>query len=457
MERGLVMNEELAINPETLKYILDYSTDEIYILDKNQKIVYVNKVCERHYGLSPSTLIGRNNNDLFKEGYWTPSMAPTVFEKKEPVHSIQNTYLGATLMTTAIPILKNNEVEYVIFTSQEIHHYRLMKSSTTLDQEDTADLPEQIPNIIANSPKMKRLLDFCHKISTVNSTVLIKGESGTGKSMLARYIHQISNRYQAPFMTISCAAIPEELLESELFGYEPGAFTGANKSGKKGLVELANGGTLFLDEVSEMPIHLQSKLLHVIQEKEFLPVGGERVKKVDIRIVAATNRDLERMIEEKKFREDLYYRLNVIEMIIPPLRERKEDITTLIHYFLYQFNHMYHLDAVITNESIQRLIQYDWPGNIRQLENIMERLVVTSDGIINTEDIPELIKQNSSTKQASDNFSNSLDAAVESVKRNMIRTSYQKYKSSRKVASDLKISQTKASKLIRQYCEDLRE
>ncbi|TRM10513.1 AAA family ATPase [Lentibacillus cibarius] len=454
MNNQLVTNNTIEITSETLKRVLDYSTDEIYIIDRNHKIVYVNKVCERHYGVDPSTIIGRDNKELFDEGYWGPSITPIVFEKKQPVHIIQDTYLGAKLMTTAIPVLKDDEIEFVIFTSQEIHHYRMMEKPTTiLNQEKNA--PGKHPTFIANSPEMKKTLKFCQKIAVVNSTVLIKGESGTGKSILANYIHQLSTKRDGPFFTISCASIPEELLESELFGYVPGAFTGAKKSGKQGLIELADKGTLFLDEIGEMPLHLQAKLLHVLQEKEFLPVGGERMKQADIRIIAATNRNLEEMVEQKLFREDLFYRLNVIDINLPPLRKRKEDITPLIYHFLYKFNSMYNLESTIAKDCLDLLTAYNWPGNIRQLENVMERLVVTCDDIIQMEDIPDLIKHNSKVNATAAN-SNTLDSAVEDVKKTMVRTSFKKYKSSRKVAEDLDISQSKASKLIRQYCGDLR-
>jgi|SRR5690625_3806761 len=457
MVKELETNNSIEITSETLKRVLDYSTDEIYIIDRNYKIIYVNKVCERHYGVIPSKIIGRSNKDLFKEGYWGPSITPMVFEQKKTVHLIQDTYLGAKLMTTAVPVFKDGEIEFVIFTSQEIHHYQMMEKPTTLfSQESKSSAEEKEPNFIANSPEMKKILQFCRKVAPVNSTLLIKGGSGTGKSILAKYIHQISNRSDGPFFTISCASIPEDLLESELFGYAPGAFTGAKRPGKGGLIELANKGTLFLDEIGEMPLHLQAKLLHVLQEKEFMPVGGDEMKRVDIRILTATNRDLEDMVQQKQFREDLYYRLNVIDINLPSLRDRKEDIIPLIYHFLYKFNNLYNLDRVIGKDCLDLLTEYDWPGNVRQLENIMERLVVTSENIIETEDIPDLIKHNNKVKPSLTS-SDTLDSAVENVKKGMVRTSYSKYRSSRKVAADLSISQSKASNLIRQYCSDLKQ
>src|SRR5699024_885634 len=394
MNNQLDANDAIQITSETLKRVLDYSTDEIYIIDRNHKIVYVNKVCERHYGVTPSTIIGRDNKELFHEGYWGPIITPMVFERKKPVHTIQDTYLGAKLMTTAIPILEDDKIEYVIFTSQEIHHYRMMEKPTKLfDQKETEDSRHN-PDFIANSPEMKKTLQLCRKIAAVDSTVLIKGESGTGKSILANYIHQLSNR-TGSFFTISCASIPDALLESELFGYAPGAFTGAKKDGKQGLIELADKGTLFLDEVGEIPLQLQAKLLHVLQDKEIIPVGGNETRKVDIRIITATNQDLDDMVRQKQFREDLYYRLNVIDIDLPPIRKRKEDLVPFIHHFLYKFNRMYQLNKVIAKDCLALLTAYEWPGNVRVLDVVTERPVVTSDDIIQIDDVPDLIKHSS--------------------------------------------------------------
>jgi TyrR family helix-turn-helix protein len=236
-----------------------------------------------------------------------------------------------------------------------------------------------------------------------------------------------------------------------LFGYFQGAFTGANKAGKMGLIEAANNGTLFLDEIGEVPLKVQAKLLQVIQDRQFLPVGGTEVKQVDIRIIAATNRDLLKMVENKQFREDLYYRLNVIDVKIPPLRERPEDIIPLTYYFINRFNKKYQVDRLISQETLEILSNYSWPGNVRQLENVMERSVITTESIINPGDLPEIIHQHAKPGSPDTPWS-SLDAAIEEVERKLVTKSYRKWKSSRKVAADLQISQTRASKLIRKYC-----
>ena len=247
--------------------------------------------------------------------------------------------------------------------------------------------------IVGKSKAIRNLIDIVEKISKTDSTVLILGESGTGKSLIAKIIHYESHRKDKPFITVNCASIPENLLEAELFGYEKGAFTGAYKS-KKGKFELAQGGTIFLDEIGDMPLSIQPKILRVIQEKEFEPLGSEKTIKVDVRIIAATNKDLKKLVEEGKFREDLYYRLNVIPVYIPPLRERREDIPILIEYYLNEFNKKYGKNVRISKEAMKILLDYDYPGNVRELANIVERLVILNDKVVDKGSLYFLISNN---------------------------------------------------------------
>jgi Nif-specific regulatory protein len=246
-----------------------------------------------------------------------------------------------------------------------------------------------IDNVIGQSDRMQEVFAAVHRVAPTKATVILRGESGTGKELIARAIHYMSPRSKGPFIKFNCASIPEGLLESELFGHEKGAFTGAISS-RKGRFDLANKGTIFLDEVGDLPLTLQPKILRVLQEREFEPVGGEKTIKVDVRIITATSRDLEHYVSQGKFREDLYYRLNVIPVFLPPLRERGEDITALIEYFLSKFNNEHDRSVRLDNNSLQILMNYDWPGNVRELENTIERLVImsTSD-IIAPSDLPD--------------------------------------------------------------------
>ncbi|NPA48961.1 MAG: sigma-54-dependent Fis family transcriptional regulator [Thermodesulfobacteria bacterium] len=246
--------------------------------------------------------------------------------------------------------------------------------------------------IIGKSAPMRRVFALIEKVADTDSTVLILGESGTGKELVARAIHAASDRREGPFIPVNCGAIPEELLESELFGHEKGAFTGAIKT-RIGRFELAHGGTIFLDEIAEMSPKLQVKLLRVLQEKTFERVGGTRAIKVDIRVIAATNKDLEKEVREGRFREDLYYRLNVIPIRLPSLRERVEDIPLLVEHFLARFSHRKKREIKgITKEALECLMRHDWPGNVRELENVIERMVILSNGdYLTLEDVPEYI------------------------------------------------------------------
>ncbi|MGC8791325.1 MAG: sigma 54-interacting transcriptional regulator [Desulfurella sp.] len=260
------------------------------------------------------------------------------------------------------------------------------------------EIREPIAEIIGVSKPIDNLKNTILKVANVDSTVLLEGESGTGKSLVAKVIHKLSSRKKEAFVSINCASIPENLLEAELFGYEKGAFSGAI-SQKKGKFEIADKGTIFLDEIGDIPLSLQGKLLTVIQEKEFSRLGSLNTISVDVRIIAATNKNLYDLVNDGKFREDLYYRLNVIPIKIPPLIERKEDIPILIDYFLKIFNEKYNKSVQLSKEVLIELINYNWPGNVRELENIIERLVVMNDHTIYIKDLPAYISQNISLKK----------------------------------------------------------
>ncbi|PIC64183.1 histidine kinase [Sporosarcina sp. P13] len=442
----------MDLSLESLLKILDYSSDEIYVLDGETRIVYVNRNCEKHYGVNKNDVVGRYNNDFFNEGYWTPSIVPSVLEKKTPVSMRQQTNIGAELLTRAFPILNTqNDIEYIVITATEIKDFTRL--TTIEEQPSSSKIDESLTNaIITNNEKMRKILHFCKKVAPTDSTVLIHGQSGTGKGVIAYHLHKLSKRKDEPFLNVNCAAIPGDLLESELFGYTSGSFTGAKKEGKIGLFEAAHNGTIFLDEIGELALPLQSKVLQVIQDRKFIPIGSNVSKTVNIRIIAATNQNLLKMVKEKTFREDLFYRLNVIDIHMPALAERKEDIIPLVYSFLSKFNDKYNSTKIISDECLTVLYHYSWPGNVRQLENLMERLVIISEAVIGVEDLPEVILEN--VKEVPELFySNSLDKALDNVTSTMVRRSYEKFGSSRGVATDLQISQSKASRLIREYCQ----
>lgn len=437
------------------KNLIDQAYDEIFIYDANYNVVYVNNACERHYGLNAEEMIGRKFGDLLEEEYWFPSVLPTVYKEKRQMTIKQTSYLGVPITTTAVPVFdERGEIRYVIMSVRD-QMFELDLIREQMEKEGTiepvAEKNEKVTTtkFLYKSYVMEQLFMMMERIAKVDSTLLIHGESGTGKGLMARLVHEKSTRSGRGFLTINCAAIPEDLLESELFGYTEGAFTGAKKGGKKGLIEMAHQGTLFLDEIGELSLRLQSKLLHVIQEREFIPVGGREAKHVDVRILAATNRKLSEMVQDKTFREDLYYRLNVLEIEIPPLRRRQEDISVISQYYLNLFNQRYDRHCVMNDELKQFFCAYKWPGNVRQLENTIERLVVTAKGNqLAVEDLPVQFKHEEDCNLS---VAESYDEAKEMFEIQLIGELYQEYGSSRKLAERLNISQTKASRMIRKW------
>ncbi|MBI3592256.1 MAG: nif-specific transcriptional activator NifA [Nitrospirae bacterium] len=277
-----------------------------------------------------------------------------------------------------------------------------------------------VKNIIGYSDRMQEVFEAIHKVAPSKANVLLRGESGTGKELVAKAIHYMSQRAKGPFIKFNCASIPEGLLESELFGHEKGAFTGAMAL-RKGRFELASGGTIFLDEIGDLPVALQPKILRVLQEKEFERVGGEKTIKVDVRLIAATSRNLEEFVSSGRFREDLYYRLNVVPIFLPALREKKDDIPLLVEYFLKKYNQDNNKSVAITADVLNSFINYDWPGNVRELENTIERLVVMSGGtVISQSDLPLNIREQLIKTRYAVQLKDALPSAIEDIERTKI-------------------------------------
>ncbi|MEB3101382.1 sigma-54 interaction domain-containing protein [Ferviditalea candida] len=372
-----------------LDSIINNSYDGIWVMDGNGLTLRVNKTYEKFSGIRIQEVLGRNIHDLVSEGYFSDSAAIHVLKEKRPVTIIHEIKTGKKAMVTASPIFdEHGEIWRIVANVRDITELIGLKEKLEAIEAESRRYQEELEQLkrtrlvseemISVSSSMKIVLEAANRVAGVDSTVLVLGESGVGKGVLAKLIHQASKRQTGPMITINCAALPESLLESELFGYEKGTFTGALKEGKQGLIELADKGTLFLDEIAELPLHLQTKLLQVIQDQKFYRLGGRKTIDIDVRIIAATNRDLLQMVREGRFREDLYYRLHVVPITIPPLRERKDDILPLSLYFLQKFNQKYGYAKKIPTEVADFLTSYEWPGNVRELENLIERLVVMS-------------------------------------------------------------------------------
>ncbi|SDO13481.1 sigma-54 interaction domain-containing protein [Halobacillus aidingensis] len=373
-----------------LKAVFESSFDVIYVTDGDGKTLRVSDSAKMLWGIEPKELVGKSVYEHEKNHVFDPSVAALVLEKKEKVQTIQTTKTGKRLLVVGTPIKdEEGKIVRVINTSRDVTkenelEMEVKKTRNLLEgykrqMEQLKEKEEQDHTIIHKSKKMQEVLMLSKKVAQVDSTVLITGESGVGKEVIASFIHQCSPRKDKPFIKVNCGAIPRELLESELFGYEGGAFTGAKKGKKIGMFEASDGGTLFLDEISELPLDLQVKLLRTLQEKEIQRVGSTKTIKIDTRILAATNRNLSQLVEEGEFREDLFYRVHVLPIQIPPLRDRKEDIPPLAHHFLEQFNKKYHTELRFSYTAVEEIMNQPWKGNVRELQNFVERIAVFTD------------------------------------------------------------------------------
>ncbi len=395
---------------ESIEYefesILDSSQDGIHITDGKGITIRFNKACERTDNVRKENIIGTSMEDMVKKGVYSESVALKVRDSGQSI-SVMQQVNGKEIMATGTPIYKDNEMFRIVVNSRDISELaetqRQLEEANYVNAEYKYELDlisnKFLNGIIFKSKSMEKTLDLALRVAGVDSTILVQGESGVGKGVLSRFIHNNSPRSKNAFMKIDCSVIPEKLLESELFGYEKGAFTGASQKGKIGLIEVADGGTLFLDEIGELPLSIQAKLLCVIQDKNFLRIGGKTPIEVDIRIIAATNWNLKKQVEEGHFRKDLYYRLNVIPMNIEPLRERREDIFPLIENMLKRVNERYGFEKKLDHLAIEAMLKYNWPGNVRELENIVERMVVVSrKNTIMVDELPSnIIERQSNT------------------------------------------------------------
>lgn len=457
------------MDKESLQKILDASFDEVFVVDGKGVVVYVNKACERHYGMKASEFIGKSSYELAAKGFWFPSVTPQILREKKRVSLIQETIIGVKLLVTATPVLnEKGDVTMIVMNSRDVTE--IVKLKKNLDEvsslatkyrteaEEFRKRELDTSNFIISSREMVDVFKVAKRVAGVDSNVLILGESGAGKSYLAKYVHKMSRRSKGPFITLNCPSIPEQLFESELFGYTPGAFTGANRAGKPGLIELADTGTLFLDEIAEIPLNLQAKLLEVIEERQFIKVGGKETKKIDIRILAATNRDLKTLVKKGLFREDLYFRLNVLEIKIPPLRERPDDILPLVSYYVDKYNKKYGTKHRFSKDALDIMVSYSWPGNVRELAHVIERLVViVDDEVIKPYHISHLAHGDVHTKNSSRTSQPKimpLEDALKNMEKDIVVKAHNRLKSSYKVAEALEISQSKAYRLIRKYCGD---
>jgi len=431
------------MDQKLLEIIFDNLYNGIYVVDGKGVTIGVNKTFEEMSGFTNAELVGRSLYDLVgKDNYFSGSASLLVLERKCPVTATYSTSTKRKLLVKGRPIFNaTGGIDYVINTIWDL---TVVQYSQQIDADTARNQRLSEDDIVTCSDKMMEIIDLALRVAATDSTILLNGESGVGKSLLARTIHRSSERKSKALMQINCAAIPENLIESELFGYEGGAFTGADHKGKAGLLEMAEGGTVFLDEVSELPLHLQSKLLNVIQEKSFLRVGGRVVQHADFRLIAATNKDLAELVNHGLFREDLYYRLHVVPITIPPLRERREDIPTLIQHFVEKYNRKYNSYKKFSEHLINLLVTMTWKGNIRELENLVERCIVTTVGDFLTPDKVQIPGLQSTVAPGV-----GLKEMLAEREREILLQIQEQYGTSRRIAAVLGISQASAARKLK--------
>lgn len=376
-----------------LEIILNFSSDGIFITDKEgHTIAYSESYC-KYIGATKEELDSKTIKQFFDEGWFSVSVLLQVLETKKTCTDIINYYkTGKEILVTGTPVLdRHGELEYVVLCFRDLSELKRLEAELKASQELLSLYKSQLQSlntledpfglgIIARSKSMQQVIYLIAGVAKHDSNILLLGETGVGKSILAQRIHDLSDRHKkGDFIKIDCTSIPETLLETELFGYEKGAFTDARKEGKEGIIELADKGTLFLDEIGELSLNLQSKMLNFLEDKKIKRIGGTKFKNVDIRIITATNQNLQELVKAGRFRKDLYYRLNVIPVEIPPLRNRKEDIIPLIKYYEKFFKNKYNLEKNISPEVYEKLLNYNWPGNIRELINVVERMLLLNE------------------------------------------------------------------------------
>lgn len=460
--------KKLEKQKRALDAIIENSYDGIYITDRDGMTVRTNSAIERITGIPKEYYIGKTVDYLIKRGILSSSVTHKVVKQGRTVSLVQENYAGKETLITGSPVFNDEgEIERVVTNIRDLSDLNDLLLELNKANELNSKYKREIEKLKKMAPldgaifvseKMKVIHEVIERISNVDATVLLLGETGVGKDVLARNIYSRSNRSaKGEFIKINCGAIPSDLLESELFGYETGAFTGANRNGKPGMFELADGGILFLDEIGELPLSLQVKLLRVIQEREIQRIGGTKPKKVDVRIVSATNRNLKEMVKNGEFREDLYYRLHVIPITIPPLRERRDDIFPLVDLFLQNINHRYNLHKKIDSRLRDFFYQFDWPGNVREMLNLIERLVLTTPNETLTIDDLPLDYKGIYQLDAIPPTHLSLKEAVEQAEKKVLAQAAQKYHTTYELAEALESSQATIVRKLKKYNIEMNE
>ena len=437
--------------------IMDILSDGIYISDSSGMTLKVNSMYEKLTGLKREELEGIRVTDLINQGKYDVILNPEIVRTGEPKTAVQMTKMGRKVILNGYPVFdKEGKVALVVTFVRDVTVLSQLKVQIDSQQElidklhlGVQHLSKKTSPLIVHCEKMLSLLKMLDNIANTDATVLLLGETGVGKDLLARRIHENSQRRNGSFFKVDCTTIPDNLIESELFGYEPGAFSGASTKGKPGLVEMAANGTLFLDEIGELPYPMQGKLLRLLQDQEIMRVGSTRAKKVDVRIIAATNRNLEEAVRLGTFRSDLFYRMRVAVIDVPPLRERREDIPSLVQYFLEKYNNKYKR-RIVFSAGVEELFQnYKWPGNVREMEHLIQSLVVTMDKeILGEADLPRYMLAQEANhgivlrSPAVNPGNRSLDELMNDIEKGLLRKAMETHGAISEVAKIFKVDRT---------------
>ena len=448
--------------------IFNSSSDGIWVVDGTGKVIAVNQAAEKFSNIKAADVMNKNVVKLVESGIIDQALSPDVLANKRQVNMLQYVEkTGKYILSTGTPAFDENGNVFLVVVNErdmtrlnelleQLNQTRLVsnKYKDKLTELGMLELKKQ--EIIAESEEMRQVLRIALKIAQMEaSNILIQGESGTGKGLLAKFIHRNSPRHNKPFIQINCATIPENLLEAELFGYEKGAFTGARQSGKAGLFELAHGGTFFLDEIGDIPYVVQAKLLKCLEDHEIMHLGGLKPIKINSTVIVADNKDLATLVKEKKFRADLYYRLNAFSIKIPPLRERPDDTFDLANYFLRKYNKTYASDKQLSYSAIEMLQAYPFPGNVRELKNLVKKAVVLSE----ERNLDEFIQKNLGY-EASEDIQTTANRSVtpsiltlklKETESKILKTAFMQCKSTREIAKYLGISQPSVVRKLKKY------
>lgn len=454
---------------QELEGIINSSSDGIWVCDPEARVLRINKASERLNNIRAEDVVGRSMQEIIDMGFIDSSVTLKVIRRTESASLLQTTKDGRKLLVSGSPVLANDgklfrvvvterDVSELYMLQQELEEHKSMHQGLQSQLEEFQCLNSLDGHVVVQSDNMAKVFIQAHKVAPTDSTALIIGETGAGKGLLAKFIHDNSLRAAKPFIKINCGSIPETLLESELFGYEKGAFTGAGEKGKCGKFELAQSGTLFLDEISDLPSSAQVKLLHFLEDSCITRVGGTESKQLDVRIIAASNKDLSELVSEKSFRSDLYYRLNVIPLYLPALRERKECLLPLIQHYLHHFASKMdlHSPSSLSPQALNALLDYTYPGNVRELINLCERLVITCRGKqrIECSDLPSRLRESSqveATLASGWDGSTSLRQEMDRLEKDLLEKARDLFSTQEQMAQALGVKQSTVARKLQKY------